>query len=94
MNVRQRAFGHPFAVAQQIERSGNELPQLIPEKREIEVRPMNDEQKSGEAERKNRDACAFGLHALLNDRAGRGGLQLDLAESAFVLLDVLVQDVG
>ena len=84
---------HPGALAIQIQSGGNELPQLVPVIRQLQIRQVNREKNRRECAEEN-DRGVFTEHArLLDHRAACVRLQFDFSERGLILRHVLLQDI-
>src|SRR5712691_6534317 len=61
MHVRQRRMRHPRSIVVQVERSRNELAQLIP-KKELQIGQVDSHLQRHERQKKNEGGCPFGGH--------------------------------
>ena len=96
MHIGERCSGHPKTFAVDVERSGYELTHFVPMEREFQKRDMEGNQGCWKKEKqRSRAALIVLMHPLLDYFARLASLRLEvyLAESRFILADILIQNI-
>ncbi len=101
MRIRQGGLRYGIARQEKISRSGDEIPRLVPEIWQAKERPVQ-QPVGAEYQRKKEDRpfgerslwLAAHLHRLMDRTRREFRIKFDLAESLFVVGDILRKDGG